>query len=128
MSEMIALSNSELSVMEVLWDASPNTAPVIREALYPDASRSQHGTVQKLLQRLEEKGFIHRDKTHSLHFFSPKISREGYAAGQLECLADKLTSGSIAPLLTHLIENRKISSAEMDRLKQILKESDGGES
>lgn len=122
MGEAIGLSNSELSVMEVLWSRSPTTAPEIREALYAGEKKSQHGTVQKLLQRLEEKGFIERDRTHSLHFFTPRVSREAYGAGQLESLADKLTSGSIAPILTHLIETKKISTSEIDRLRKILQE------
>lgn len=39
------------------------TARQSRERLYPDANKAQHGTVQRILQRLEEKGFVERDRT-----------------------------------------------------------------
>ncbi len=114
------LSNSELALMEELWRRDKVTAPELRDCLYPNSTKSQHGTIQKLLQRLEAKGFVKRDKSHSLHFFSPLISKEAYGAEQLESLADKLTSGSIAPLITHMIEERKISRSEIARLRRIL--------
>ena len=94
------LANAELAVMELLWDADRLTARHIREQLYPRASKAQHGTVQRLLQRLEDKGFVERDLELPVHLFSARISREAYAGSQLESLADKLTGGSLAPLIT----------------------------
>ena len=115
-----ALANAELAVMEVLWDAETLTARAIRELLYPNATRAQHGTVQRLLQRLEDKGFVERDRELPVHLFRAVIAREAYASNQLESLADKLTGGSLAPLLTHLMGERKISPAEVKRLRAIL--------
>ena len=120
------LANAELAVMDLLWDASERvTARQIREHLYPDQRRPQHGTVQRLLQRLEEKGFVERDRSIAVHFFSAVISREAYAASQLESLADKLTSGSVAPLITHLVEHQKISTAEIEQIRDILNRETG---
>jgi BlaI family penicillinase repressor len=115
-----ALANAELAVMDLLWKGERMTAREIREQLYPDATKAQHGTVQRLLQRLEEKGFVERDRDLAIHFFTPRVSRQAYAGQQLENLADKLTAGSIAPLLTHLVEEKKISTTEINRLRDIL--------
>lgn len=121
--EQLHLANAELAVMELLWDEDRLTARYVREQLYPNATKAQHGTVQRLLQRLEEKGFVERDSTLPVHLFSALISREAYASSQLESLADKLTGGSLAPLITHLMEQKKISRAELKRLREVL---DGG--
>jgi predicted transcriptional regulator len=114
------LANAELAVMELLWQQDRLTARYIREQLYPDATRAQHGTVQRLLQRLEDKGFVERDRGLPVHLFSALISRQAYAGSQLESLADKLTGGALAPLITHLMEQKKISRAEIKRLREIL--------
>ncbi len=121
------LANAELAVMEVLWDEDRATARAIRDRLYPDATKAQHGTVQRLLQRLEDKGFVTRDRTLPVHLFEAAISRESYASSQLESLADKLTGGSIAPLLTHLVENDRISERDIESLRRLLdkKREDG---
>ena len=117
------LANAELAVMDLLWqDENPMTAREIRESLYPDEAKAQHGTVQRLLQRLEEKGYVERDKNLAVHFFRTLISRDAYAAQQLESLADKLTSGSFAPMITHLVEHKKISAKDIDRIREILDE------
>ena len=50
------------------------------------------------------------------------LSREAYAGAQLESLADKLTGGSLAPLITHLLVENKLSSAEISRLRRLLDE------
>ena len=115
-----ALANAELAVMELLWQGDRSTARQIREQLYPDPSKAQHGTVQRLLQRLEGKGFVERDRELPVHLFSAAVSRQAYASGQLESLADRLTGGSLAPLITHLMQEKKISSTEVERLRGIL--------
>ena len=115
-----ALANAELAVMSLLWQNDHLTAREIREQLYPDATRAQHGTVQKLLQRLEDKGYVARDRSLFVHLFSAAISRQTYAGQQLESLADKLTAGSFAPLITHLVEGKKISRDEINRIRAIL--------
>ena len=119
------LANAELAIMELLWRESNLTARTIKERLYPRAKKAQHGTVQRLLQRLEEKGYVARDRRLSVHLFSPSISREAYASGQLESLMNRLTGGSLAPLVTHLMEERKITPTEVKRLLRILEESGG---
>ena len=106
--------------MDLLWQNDRMTARQIREQLYPDATKAQHGTVQRLLQRLEDKGYVERDRTLSVHFFSAAISRQTYAGQQLESLADKLTAGSFAPLITHLVEEKKISRDEIKRIRAVL--------
>jgi len=115
-----ALANAELAVMDLLWQQDRQTARGLREKLYPGADKAQHGTVQRLLQRLEDKGFVARDRDLSVHLFSAQVSRRAYASSQLASLAEKLTGGSIAPLITHLIEEKKISRKEINRLRQIL--------
>ena len=93
---------------------------VARIGLYPDAPKPQHGTVQRLLQRLSAKGFVVRDRSLGISVFSPAISRDAYASAQLESLANRLTQGSLAPMITRLVADNKLSHAEIERLRRIL--------
>jgi BlaI family penicillinase repressor len=117
------LANAELAIMDLLWQQDRMTARQIREKLYPDETKAQHGTVQRLLQRLENKGYVQRDRTLSVHFFSAAVDRQAYAGSQLESLASRLTGGSFAPLVTHLREGNKLSREEIDQIRAILDES-----
>ena len=115
-----SLARAELAVMELLWESERLTAREIREKLYPRSTRAQHGTVQKLLQRLEEKGLVARDRKLAVHLFSARLTREAYAGGQLESLAEDLTGGSLAPMLTHLLDHERLSDEEIARLRRLL--------
>lgn len=114
------LANAELAIMNLLWQQERMTAREIREELYSDKDKAQHGTVQRLLQRLEDKGYIHRDRSLSIHFFSAVIDRQTYAGTQLESLAARLTNGSLAPLITHLVDRNKLSRDDLAELRAIL--------
>ncbi len=116
------LANAELAVIKLLWHEDRLTARYIREQLYPDATKAQHGTVQRLLQRLEDKGYVERDRSLPVHLFSAKIDSQTYACSQLELLAAKLTGGLLAPLITQLVKGKKLSRKEIKRLRGILDE------
>jgi len=114
--------------MELLWREGRATARQIREQLYPSATKAQHGTVQRLLQRLEDKGYVERDRSQPVLYFSATLTRQAYAASQLESVAARLTGGSIAPLITHLVEEKLISPEEIEQLREILaQQPDEGE-
>ena len=118
-----ALTNAELAIMELLWENEQMTARQIRENLYADSDKAQHGTVQKLLQSLEDKEFVQKDGSLGVTLFSALIGRDAYGGSQLESLAEKLTGGSIAPLLTHLLDEEKLDSDEIKRLRKLLEEA-----
>ena len=117
---ILPLANAELAIMDLLWKEGRLTARQIQEELYRDATKAQHGTVQKLLKRLEDKGFIARDRSLAVHIFSPLITRDEYACSQLESLADKLTEGSLAPMITRMVKEKMLSPSEIQRLREIL--------
>ena len=117
-----ALPNSELAVMELLWTKGRLTGRQIRDRLYPDASKPQHGTVQRLLQRLAAKDLVVRDRSLGISVFSPAISRDAYASAQLESLANRLTHGSLVPMITRLVADNKLSQDEIEKLRRILEE------
>ena len=117
-----ALPNSELAVMELLWTKGRLTGRQIRDRLYADASKPQHGTVQRLLQRLAAKDLVVRDRSLGISVFSPAISRDAYASAQLESLANRLTQGSLVPMITRLVADNKLSQDEIEKLHRILEE------
>jgi len=116
------VTDAELSVMKVLWHAKTATVRAISEELYKDNAKSQHATVQKLLDRLKAKGFVARDKTVWPHLFRPAIQQDELIGRRLQNTADKFCGGSMQPLLTHLLRGRKLSKNERTSLRKLLDE------
>jgi predicted transcriptional regulator len=92
------IPDAELDVLKLLWSEHPLTARQITIEVYGEATPSNIGTVQKLLQRLEAKSCVERDRAEHVHRFSPGVSQMDVAASQLERLAEKVADGSLAPL------------------------------
>jgi BlaI family transcriptional regulator, penicillinase repressor len=115
-----AASDAELAILRLLWNNESLTAREIREVLYPAGTPSDHGTVQKLLQRLEGKKLITRDSSSFVHVFRAKVSRCEMAGQQLETLAEKLTEGSLVPFIMHAVGSRKLTLQERKEIRQLL--------
>jgi predicted transcriptional regulator len=64
-------------------------------------------SVQKLLERLEAKGCVSRDRRERAHRFGALVSREDFLRHRLKGLADRLCDGAIVPLVTTLLRSKK---------------------
>jgi BlaI family transcriptional regulator, penicillinase repressor len=113
-------TDAELAILKLLWERESLTAREIREQLYPDGSPSDHATVQKLLQRLEQKKLVARDRRSFAHSFRASVTREALAAGQLEALAEKLTDGSLVPFILHAVSTKTLTPEERAAIRRLL--------
>jgi predicted transcriptional regulator len=116
----LSATDAELAVLRLLWESESLTAREIREVLYPGGTSSDHGTVQKLLQRLEKKQLVIRDSTAFVHVFRAKVSRGEMAGQQLESLAEKLTDGSLVPFIMHAVGSRSLTAQERKEIRRLL--------
>jgi len=114
------VSDAEFRILETLWDEPGLSARQIADLLYPPAGTAEMGTVQKLLQRLEGKRQIKRDRSQHIHRFSAAQSRAAYAGQQLEHMAEKLAEGSLAPVIMHLVRAKKLRKDEIEQLRKFL--------
>jgi BlaI family transcriptional regulator, penicillinase repressor len=113
-------TDAELAILKLLWDNEPLSAREIREQLYPRGTQSDHATVQKLLQRLEQKKLVVRDRRSFAHSFRATVTREELAGAQLEALASKLTDGSLVPFILHAVSARPLSAEERGEIRRLL--------
>jgi predicted transcriptional regulator len=111
--------DSEWAVLELLWQRGAATARKITEALYPRQTPSDQATVYKLLERLEDKGLITRERGGSAHQFRAAADRDTLVGQQLEALLDR-TGGSLQPLLTNLIRGGRLTPEQLRELRDLV--------
>ena len=63
------ITDSELAVLRILWDRETATIRQMTDILYPAGEAAQYATVQKLLDRMEAKGYVGRDRSLYVHMF-----------------------------------------------------------
>ena len=95
--------DAELRVLQALWQLGRATIRQLADLLYPGGQAAQYGTVQKLLERLEARECVRRDRTPWPHVFEAAVDRETLIGHRLRQTAEKLCGGSLTPLLTHLL-------------------------
>ena len=114
------VTETELAVLQVLWEQDSATVRQITDALYANAKSSQHATVQKLLERLEAKKCVRRNRKSWPHVFAATINRDVLIERRLRTTAEQLCDGSLQPLLTHLVRAKRLSADERRSLRGLL--------
>ena len=118
------ITDAELAVLQVLWDQGPLPIRRITDVLYPEGRTAQYATVQKLLERLEAKGCIDRDRSTGVHVFAPALGRDELVGRRLQAMAEKLCGGSWTPLLTNLVQMQRLSTNERQQLRDLIDDLD----
>jgi BlaI family transcriptional regulator, penicillinase repressor len=116
------VTEAELAILQVLWEEGTATVRRLIDRLYPPGGASAHATVQKLLERLEAKGCISRDRSGPVQVITPAISREAVVRRRLKDVANDLCGGSLAAMLSHLVNPRKLASKDRKALREFLQQ------
>jgi predicted transcriptional regulator len=114
------VTDAELAVLQTLWGRGTATIRQLTDTLYPQGTAAQYGTVQKLLERLEAKGYVRRDRGTWPHSFTAVVDRDTLIGWRLRSTAEKLCGGSMAPLLLHLLRSEQFSPEERQELRSFL--------
>src|SRR5437899_3361433 len=114
------VTDAELSILQLLWEQGPATIRRLTDLLYPTGGTAHYATVQKLLERLESKGCVKRDRLSPAHTFAAAIERDELIGRRLQAIAEKLCDGSLTPLLTHLVRAKKLTAREREELRKII--------
>lgn len=117
----IKLFDSELKVMDVLWREGDTTAKHISDVLKEDVGWNMN-TTYTLIKRCIKKGAIERSEPNFM--CRALIPKEEVQEAETEELINKIYDGSVDKLFAALISRKKLSAAQLDKLKQIVNESE----
>jgi predicted transcriptional regulator len=114
------VTEAELAVLRVLWDDGPRPVRGIADELGARRSPAQVATVLKLLERLEEKGWVARDRSGPVQLFRATADRDDLIGRRLRGIAEELCEGSMTPLLSHLVQSDHLSAADRKALRDLI--------
>ena len=123
------LTEAEMKVMQLLWEASPRTMRELTLALESETHWTKH-TVITLLKRMQQKGTVFVHEGGAVKTYSPAVAKAQFAQEQTETLLSRMFSGKASLLVNHLVERGRVTDQEIQEMMEILKKgkSDGGES
>ncbi len=122
MKEHTHLPDTELDVMNVLWAAQePLTGAQIAGRL-KEAHDWAATTVLTLLQRLETKGFVRREKQGRGYLYTAVVAQQEYLPRESRSFLDRLFAGSAKNFMVALNGGDALSKRDIEELQQYLEE------
>jgi BlaI family penicillinase repressor len=109
------LTPLELEIMHILWDAGPATVSEVQPKLKSDLA---YTTVMTMLNVLLRKGKVKRVQDGRAFRYRPAVTRRRATGSAVEDLVKRMFGGSTEALLLSLVDARRISSKDLDRLSQ----------
>jgi predicted transcriptional regulator len=116
------VTDTELAMLQVLWDRGTATRRQVTDALYPSGDAAHYATVQKLLERLEAKGYVRHTREQGVLIYTAIVGREELISRRLRDVADKLCGGSLTPLMINLVRSQPLSAGELEELRAFLED------
>ena len=110
----------ELDIMAVLWEHGPSTVAEVRAQLGNTVS---HNTVATMLTILENKGRVDHVEEGRAFRYRALTDRDEAGRSAISRIADTVFGGSAEAVLLHFIRDRRLTRAELERLRSILDDS-----
>jgi len=122
------VTDAELAVLKELWALGASTIRELTDRLYPGGATAHYATVQKLLERLESKRCVKRRGRGRANEYRATVQVGDLIDHTLRGAAARLCDGSLAPLLTHLVNATRQDPEQVEELKRLVQRLDKGSS
>jgi len=114
------MSPAETEILRLVWQVNEATVQQICDRLPPGRDIS-YNTVQTLLCRLEQKGYLNRRLVGKAHVFFPVVKREEVIKKTMREFLDRLLGGDPRPLVQFLVEDGRINEEDIKELRKLIK-------
>ena len=121
------ISDAELELLKELWDSGSTTVRDLHSLFESRGYTWAYTTVQTMLTRLEEKGYVNVDRTDLRHEFAAAVDRDSLLGSRLDELADKICGGAAGPLLLNLVNKGRFSADEIAKFRGMLDRAERAE-
>lgn len=115
---MIKPTESEMEILQVLWDKGPCTVREVYETL--DKKDVGYTTILKLMQIMLEKQMVSRDASAKSHLYQATIGKEKIQHEFLDRFIETVYNGNTSRLIMQALGNHKASKEEIELIKQYL--------
>ena len=116
------ISDTELSVLKILWAHGPGTVRDIETHLPRRQQPLAYNTILTLLSRLRQKGYVSADRSGTAHVFRAAVTRDDVLGQGLATLARRICDGTASPLVHALVRGRHLSVDDVADLRKLLDE------
>jgi predicted transcriptional regulator len=121
----VTLTGRELEIIAILWQLGSGTVAEVRDRLPDDLA---YTTVLSLIRTMEEKELVrHTEEGRAFRYF-PLVQEKAVQRSALKQLVETLFEGAPELLMTQLVSDRRLTEADLRRIRDLIdKRLPGGE-
>jgi BlaI family transcriptional regulator, penicillinase repressor len=112
-------SEAELEILHIIWDKQPVSVRDIHEIITLSKDVG-YTTVLKQIQRLTEKGVLHKAVVDGVHLYSANLQENDAKSAIANKVLTNTFGGSALQMMMHALGGQKTTKAELEALKQWL--------
>jgi len=116
---MASLGSVESELLNIVWELKEATVQQVW-AMLPPARPIASVTVQTMLRRLRDKGYVKSRVAGKAHVYSPAIERERVISRMVGDLVDRFFGGDSVALVLHQAKSRRLDQKDLKRLLLLL--------
>ena len=110
---------AELEVLQVIWERGPSTVREVMALLNAQRPRA-YTTVMSLMNVMAEKNLLSQNPKGRAFLYSAKVTRDKTLSRLVRELLNRAFDGSASALVTHLLEQTKPDSDELDDIRKTI--------
>jgi len=118
---MQKLTKAEEDVMQLMWELERGTVSDLLEKM--TEPKPPHSTVSSVVRILERKGYVGHKAYGKTHEYYPLIAKEDYGGRSLREVLRNYFDGSVSRLVSHLVEEEKLSERDVADIMKKLDEN-----
>ncbi|WP_182865555.1 BlaI/MecI/CopY family transcriptional regulator [Rhodopirellula sp. JC639] len=118
------LTDVQRELMEVFWQHGEATVSQVREQLEAQGRSVARNTVQTMIVRLEEKGWLQHRSEGRTFVYSAVRQRKRSLGVKVSQLIDRFFAGSPEDMVNALIEYRGLTSEESQRIRKMIQDAE----
>jgi BlaI family transcriptional regulator, penicillinase repressor len=118
-----SLSEAQTEIMNIVWEHGEVTLALLCASLAPERDLARN-TVQTQLTRLVEKGWLQYRAEGKTFYYRATVPKEQAQVRVVERVLETVFGGSAAGLVLTLLDGRKLSKAEADRIRAMIEEAE----
>ncbi len=121
--ENIKLTGSEWSVLDCLWEKSPQTVMQLVAQLGEKVGWAKSTTITTL-RRMEEKGLVRCEIIGKGKSYTPAVEREQAVIFETRSFLERVYRGSVGLMMSAMARRQELSPEEITELREILAQTE----
>ena len=116
------ISKLEWEIMQIIWNMAgePSVRQVLDKA-YRNGEKA-YTTVQTVMNNLESKGFLKKEKIGMVNFYKPLFKQDQMINKETVGFVNKVFGGSFMSLANFLLDSDNLSKEEIEDLHRLIEE------